>query len=52
MVCTSFGFTPSEIRGQWTSKLGDLQDILHDKPNVVGGGAYGSVAVYMKRERE
>lgn len=39
--------------GQWTSKLGHLEDIIHRTPEAVGGPepAYGKVACYMKRER-
>jgi hypothetical protein len=39
--------------GQWTSKLGSLEDIVHRTPNAVAGldPAYGAVACYMKRKR-
>jgi hypothetical protein len=39
--------------GQWTSKLGSLEDIVHHPPEAVGGSepAYGEVACYMKRKR-
>ena len=35
--------------GKWTSKLGDGQDIEHDRAGAVGGSKYGSVATVMKR---
>jgi hypothetical protein len=35
--------------GAWTSKLGDAEDIEHDSPEDVAGGAYGSVHVYLRR---
>jgi hypothetical protein len=39
--------------GQWTSKLGNLEDIVHRTPEAVAGPdpAYGAVACYMKRRR-
>ena len=37
--------------GKWTSKLGGEEDIEHDLPEVVAGGLYGEVAMYMKRPR-
>ena len=39
--------------GQWTSKLGNLEDIIHRTPDAVAGRdpAYGVVACYMKRSR-
>jgi hypothetical protein len=35
--------------GKWTSKLGKLEDIEHETPDDVAGGAYGVVAGFMKR---
>lgn len=35
--------------GQWTSKLGNEEDIEHDAPDSVGGGIYGEVVSVMKR---
>src|SRR5205807_1808725 len=35
--------------GKWTSKLGRLEDIEHDSPEAVAGGAYGDVARVMRR---
>jgi hypothetical protein len=39
--------------GQWTSKLGDLEDIVHTTPQAVSGRdpAYGEVTCFMKRKR-
>ena len=39
--------------GQWTSKLGNLEDIIHRTPQAVSGPdpAYGQVACFMKRWR-
>ncbi len=39
--------------GQWTSKLGSLEDIVHRTPEAVAGPdpAYGEIACYMKRKR-
>jgi hypothetical protein len=34
--------------GRWISKLGKGEDIEHDTPADVGGGAYGEVAGIMK----
>jgi hypothetical protein len=38
--------------GKWTSKLGNLEDIIHRTPQAVAGpgGAYGEVACFMKRK--
>jgi hypothetical protein len=36
--------------GQWTSKLGTEEDIEHDAVELVGGGIYGDVALFMKRQ--
>jgi hypothetical protein len=40
--------------GQWTSKLGNLEDIVHRTPQALSGPdpAYGQVAVFMKRRRK
>ncbi len=40
--------------GQWTSKLGQLEDIIHQTPNAITGPdpAYGEIACYMKRKCE
>lgn len=35
--------------GKWTSKLGRGEDIEHDSPEDVAGGAYGAVTGVMKR---
>lgn len=35
--------------GDWTSKLGKLEDISHKDLNVVSGQVYGKVSVIMKR---
>ena len=35
--------------GLWTSKLGNLEDIVHATPEAVGGGDYGEVFAYLKR---
>lgn len=35
--------------GRWTSKLGRAEDIEHDTPEDVTGGAYGEVAQFMRR---
>jgi hypothetical protein len=37
--------------GQWTSKLGDYEDIVHDKPEDVAGGSYGQIWLVVARER-
>ena len=39
--------------GAWTSKLGNLEDIVHATPEAVSGPdpAYGRVACFMKRRR-
>lgn len=40
--------------GQWTSKLGNLEDIIHRTPQALESAdpAYGKVACYMKRPRK
>ncbi len=35
--------------GKWTSKLGNAEDIEHDTPDDVAGGAYGEVLRIMRR---
>jgi hypothetical protein len=35
--------------GKWTSKLGKMEDIEHNTPDDVTGGAYGEVVQLMKR---
>jgi hypothetical protein len=37
------------VNGKWTSKLGKWEDIEHDTPDDVAGGAYGTVAGFLKR---
>jgi len=37
--------------GEWSSKLGDLEDISHDTVAVVAGGLYGTVFKFMRRRR-
>ena len=37
--------------GRWTSKLGEFKDIVHSKPDDVGGGTYGEVVCYLARPR-
>lgn len=37
--------------GKWTSKIGQLEDIEHDDPEVLAGGAYGRVESNMRRAR-
>jgi len=37
--------------GTWTSKIGDLQDISHDSPDLLIGGEYGEIHTFMKRRR-
>jgi len=36
--------------GRWTSKLGPNIDIEHDRPEDVGGGAYGEVVAILSRK--
>lgn len=40
--------------GQWTSKLGSLEDIIHRTPEALTGPdpAYGSVACFMSRKKK
>lgn len=37
--------------GKWTSKLGALEDIEHDRLDALEGDDYGRVVAYMKRQR-
>lgn len=37
--------------GKWTSKLGSLEDIEHESPDVLCGDEYGNVVAFMKRDR-
>jgi len=44
------------LNGKWTSKMGDFEDIVHDRPEDVEGYLYrqmtsGKVAFYMKRKK-
>jgi hypothetical protein len=40
--------------GQWTSKLGNLEDIVHRTPHALSGPdpAYGQLACFMRRKRK
>jgi len=38
--------------GNWTSKLGDWEDIEHKTLTSLEGNAYGSVALFLKRPRQ
>ena len=35
--------------GEWTSKLGDAEDIQHPTLESVGGRAYGKAVAFLKR---
>lgn len=37
--------------GRWVSKLGDEADVIHLRPEDVGGGIYGEVACVLARRR-
>jgi hypothetical protein len=37
--------------GEWTSKLGDLEDIQHTIVEAVNGPLYGRPAIYLERPR-
>lgn len=37
--------------GEWTSKLGALEDISHREVGCLGGPAYGKVICYLSRQR-
>lgn len=38
--------------GAWSSKLGDLEDIVHTSVDALAGGPYGNPILYMKRQRK
>lgn len=35
--------------GQWSSKLGEWEDVMHQSPHCFGDTEYGKVAYYMRR---
>ena len=35
--------------GRWTSKIGNLEDIIHNTPFALAGSEYGDVVCFMKR---
>lgn len=37
--------------GEWTSKLGRLEDISHREAGCLGGPVYGKVICYLSRQR-
>ena len=37
--------------GEWTSKLGPFEDVVHPDVNAVNGPAYGRPLVFMSRPR-
>lgn len=37
--------------GKWTSKMGPLEDVIHDLPDDPRGPIYGVVVCYMARQR-
>lgn len=37
--------------GDWSSKLGNSEDIAHQTPHCFGGSIYGNVCYYMKRRK-
>lgn len=37
--------------GRWSSKLGQLQDIVHTTVDAISGGDYGEVVQFLKRPR-
>ena len=37
--------------GRWTSKLGQLEDIVHTTVDAISGGDYGEVLQFMRRVR-
>jgi hypothetical protein len=41
-----------ESDGKWKSKLGDLEDILHDSPDALICTDYGRPAIFMERVRK
>lgn len=38
-----------ESNGEWSSKLGNEEDIRHPHPHCFGGSAYGNVVYFMRR---
>jgi hypothetical protein len=38
--------------GKWTSKLGRLEDIEHDSPELLEGDTYGAVVRFLRRTAE
>jgi len=38
--------------GRWTSKLGCLEDVIHEDTNGVSGPSYGDVICYFYRRRQ
>jgi len=36
--------------GEWISKLGDLEDIVHDSPNNLNGPYYGQAVRFLKKK--
>lgn len=38
--------------GKWTSKLGQLEDIVHSTVDAIAGSDYGEVIQFMKRHLE
>ena len=38
--------------GRWTSKIGELWDIIHNTPEAVIGSGYGRIVCYMRRKIE
>lgn len=38
--------------GQWTSKMGSLEDIIHDTVDGVNGPTYGEPAAFLSRPRQ
>jgi hypothetical protein len=40
------------IDGKWTSKLGSLEDIIHDNLDSIGGGRYGQPICFLSRPRQ
>jgi hypothetical protein len=37
--------------GRWTSKIGNLEDIIHKTPFALTGAEYGDVVCFLKRSR-
>jgi hypothetical protein len=38
-----------ELNGEWSSKLGDEEDIRHKAPHCFGNSIYGNVAYFMRK---